>query len=583
LSGSSPPPTILATWLGKNLHIGIGIALLADLDSSLSPEILIIILNVQTTVSEEILGKYRIVREIGRSNDVVYEAIDTTVNRRVALKELLLPPTLSGVQRRERIERFYREARAAGSLSHPNIVTIYEVGEDKGRHFIAMEYLEGQTLRSVLDVEGSLPLDRVIDIAKQICDALEYAHSKGVIHRDIKPDNIQVLPGGKHIKITDFGIARIMEEPGITVDGQVFGTPSYMSPEQITGKPLDARTDIFSLGVMLYEMLTGKKPFTGDTVVTITYNILNQEVVFPPTIPPQVEHVLRKCLAKDPNMRYSSAAEVAADLDQRNFVYSRPSTQATSPNTTVSISSPSWGQTPSIPPPPSPPVDSGGVALPKPSFLSAEAKYFLKVMFAVIVACTFVVSFIWLLSVGYQRWLDAARKQEFNRYLEAGIRHFESESYRAAIEEFSKALALANNEKDIKLLKRNIAVCYLALGLTAQQSGNFAQALVFCKQAIEFSPDFPDAYLFMGSVLRAMGREDEAIEAWTKAVDLGGGSQVAFDARRHIAEVYNERGDRAYMQGYELEAIDWWQKAVDIAPMPGGLKPKLLRHAILPQ
>src|SRR5690606_23938484 len=163
---------------------------------------------------------------------------------RLAIKELALAPTLTGQARRERIERFFREAKAAGSLSpHPRIVTIYEVGQQGDRYFIAMEYLEGRPLREVLQMEGALPVERVRQIAAQVCEALEYAHARGVVHRDIKPDNIQVLPGDQ-VKLTDFGIARIAADPSITADGQVFGTPSYMSPEQVAGQPLDARTDV---------------------------------------------------------------------------------------------------------------------------------------------------------------------------------------------------------------------------------------------------------------------------------------------------------------------------------------------------
>ncbi|MGB9588301.1 MAG: protein kinase domain-containing protein, partial [Armatimonadota bacterium] len=466
-------------------------------------------------MSEEILGKYRIVREIGRSNDVVYEALDTTINRRVALKELLLPPNLNAVQRRERVERFYREARAAGSLSHPNIVTIYEAGEFNGRHFIAMEYLEGQSLRTILDIEGALPPERVVEIAKQVCDALAYAHSKGVIHRDIKPDNIHVLPGGRNIKITDFGIARIMEEPGITADGQVFGTPSYMSPEQIAGKPLDARTDIFSLGVMLYEMLTGRKPFTGDTVVTITYNIMNQDVTYPPTIPMHFERVLRRCLAKDPNLRYPSAADVATDLDPNGFAYASPFNQDSSGTPTISAPSSTWG--PSAPPtsyPPSTPIppvlqpssipdpfghvkhrDAGLPGRPRQPILTAEAKYFIKVMCAVVVVCTLIVGLIWLLSSAYQGWLEAGRSQEFSLHMEAGRQHFESQNYRTAIEEFNKALSLTRDPSTIRLIRENIAVCYTSLGHAAEQAGDRGQALVLYKQAIMTAEDYPNSYV----------------------------------------------------------------------------------------
>lgn len=537
-------------------------------------------------MSEEIFGKYRIVREIGRSNDVVYEALDTRINRRVALKELLLPPNLNAVQRRERVERFYREARAAGSLSHPNIVTIFEAGEFNGRHFIAMEYLEGQSLRNILDIEGALPPDRVVEIAKQVCDALAYAHSKGVIHRDIKPDNIHVLPGGRNIKITDFGIARIMEEPGITADGQVFGTPSYMSPEQIAGKPLDARTDIFSLGVTLYEMLTGRKPFTGDSVVTITYNIMNQDVAYPPTIPMHFERVLRRCLAKDPDLRYPSAIDVAADLDQNGFAYASTVNQNSSAAPTISAPSPTWGWSPaptSYPPstaqppvsqPPSVPDPFGHVrhrdaGLPgrlKQPVLSAEVKYFLKVMSAVVVVCTLIVGLIWLLSSGYQGWLEAGRSQELSLHMEAGRRHFELQNYRAAIEEFNKALTLTRDPATIKLIRENIAVCYTSLGHVAEQAGDRGQALVLYKQAVTIAENYPNAYVYMGNLLRAMGRDDEALAAWTKAIEVGKGSQAAFAASRSIAVLYIERGDRAYLQGDISTALDWWREAVNVAP-----------------
>ncbi|MCX6362513.1 MAG: serine/threonine-protein kinase, partial [Armatimonadetes bacterium] len=157
--------------------------------------------------TDSIAGKYRIVREIARSNDVVYEAIDVAMGRRLAIKELLIPPNLQGAARRERIERFNREARAAGKLSHPCIVTVYDFGEDAGRYFIAMEYLEGGTLRDALQMRGALPLREAVDIACQVLSALAHAHGHNVVHRDVKPDNIHLQPDG-YPKLTDFGIAR---------------------------------------------------------------------------------------------------------------------------------------------------------------------------------------------------------------------------------------------------------------------------------------------------------------------------------------------------------------------------------------
>lgn len=259
------------------------------------------------------LGRYQIVREIARSNDIVWEARDPQMNRRLAVKELQLPAPLTGQARRDRIERFFREARAAGAMNHPNIVTIFEVGEDRGRFFIAMEYLEGQTLRERLTVGGALPLSEAVAISVALCDALDYAHLRGVIHRDIKPDNIHLLPGGR-VKLTDFGIARITTEDQLTVAGQVFGTPSYMSPEQIEGRPIDARSDLFALGVLLFEMVAGQKPFKGDSVPTIINRIITTPTPHAPGASPAVDAVIQKATAKDPSLRFASASEFRSTL-----------------------------------------------------------------------------------------------------------------------------------------------------------------------------------------------------------------------------------------------------------------------------
>lgn len=258
------------------------------------------------------LGKYQIIREIARSNDIVYEAYDPTINRRVALKELSFQGGASDQQREERVRRFQREARAAGMLVHPSIVTIYEVGEAEGRHFIAMEYLEGETLRSRID-RGYLELEEAVPIIRLVLDALAFAHEHNVVHRDIKPDNVHLLPDDR-VKITDFGIARLTFEPSITMDGQVFGTPSYMSPEQVVGKEIDTRSDLFSVGVMFYEMLTGAKPFFGDSVVTITYNIMHTDAAPPPGVPFSIEQVIRRAMEKSPGNRYQTAQGMLDDL-----------------------------------------------------------------------------------------------------------------------------------------------------------------------------------------------------------------------------------------------------------------------------
>lgn len=260
------------------------------------------------------LGKYQIIREIARSNDIVYEAYDPDTNRRIAIKELASTASASQKQRDDRLQRFKREARAAGSLVHPNIVTVYEVGEDDGRHFIAMEYLDGRNLRDELDEYGALDVDRSLEIAINVLKGLKFAHERGVIHRDIKPENIQLLSDGR-IKITDFGIARLTFEPNLTMDGQVFGTPSYMSPEQIGGRDIDPRSDIFSIGIVLYEMLKGAKPFTGDNVMAITYAIMNSQPEQPNAANYTIWSILQRALDKSPHLRYDSANEMIEDLE----------------------------------------------------------------------------------------------------------------------------------------------------------------------------------------------------------------------------------------------------------------------------
>ena len=259
------------------------------------------------------LGKYQIIREIARSNDIVYEAYDPAMNRRVALKELNMPTGIGDKQMQERRARFSREAKAAGSLSHPNIVTIFEVGEDNGRPYIAMEYLDGNNLRQRLDIEGKLDAKEAVDIAIQVLDGLQYAHDHGVIHRDVKPENIQLLPDGR-VKLTDFGIARLTFEPTLTIDGQIFGTPSYMSPEQVIGKEIDARTDVFSTGIILYEALTGTKPFTGDNVVSISHAITHLQPPDPQGIAYGLVVLLRRALDKVPGQRFASAREMSSAL-----------------------------------------------------------------------------------------------------------------------------------------------------------------------------------------------------------------------------------------------------------------------------
>ncbi len=270
------------------------------------------------------LGRYQIIREIGRgSMGVVYKADDPVIEREVAIKAIQLSFSVTSDEKQLYLNRFYREAKAAGKLNHPNIVTIYDVDEDKetGTPFIVMEYLEGTSLQEMLSQGMLLPLKDVNDIVIQIADALNYAHNQNVVHRDIKSGNIMLLPGLKS-KIMDFGIAR-MASSDLTKSGQFMGTPNYMSPEQIDGKTaVDGRSDLFSLGVIYYLLLTGERPFSGDSFTSISYKIVHVDPIPPRTINPAVPEaynaILERLLAKDPNQRYSSGADLVEDLRKLN-------------------------------------------------------------------------------------------------------------------------------------------------------------------------------------------------------------------------------------------------------------------------
>jgi serine/threonine-protein kinase len=272
-------------------------------------------------VPTKVIGRYEVLEELGHgAMGCVFKAHDPAMGRTVALKTILAA-ALEGGKGEEYRTRFYREARAAGKLAHPGIVPVFDVGEHEGTPFLVMEYVEGHTLSASAWKGERFTLDRSCEVGQQIAEALGYAHRQGVIHRDIKPANILMtspeIYGSERARITDFGVAKLAAEE-MTSTGQLLGTPAFMPPEQFTGAQVDGRADLFSLGVILYGLVTGEKPFAGETMTAVSYKIVHTEPVPPrklnPSIPQRLDEAILRCLAKSPADRFQTGEELAQEL-----------------------------------------------------------------------------------------------------------------------------------------------------------------------------------------------------------------------------------------------------------------------------
>jgi len=382
------------------------------------------------------IGRYEIISELGRgAMGLVYKAKDPTIGRTVAIKTMRID--VHGAEAEDMLRRFRNEAQAVGLLNHPNIVTIYDAGEQDNIFYIAMEFIEGTTLHQLMSQRRVLATEDVIRLSRQICAGLDYAHSHNIVHRDIKPANIMITSNGT-VKIMDFGIAKT--GGGVTSTGQVLGTPNYMSPEQVKGKPLDGRSDLFSFGVLLYEMLTGEKPFVGQNVTTIIYKIVNENPIPPRdldvTIHPGLSTVVTKALSKSPDERYQSGADLVRDLESYKTLGPKLGIAST-PISTASAASAAAGQgdkttvlpmkvvsgsTARVPiavAAPAPARAPVPLPLPKPVLLARAHKrnMVIAVMAAVLVLGSFIGGFIYSRSKAKVRQLEAdlQKQQELQK------------------------------------------------------------------------------------------------------------------------------------------------------------------------
>ena len=539
--------------------------------------------------SNTILGKYRIVREIARSNDIVYEAIDPTMARRVAVKELQLPPHLAGAQKRERIERFYREAKAAGTLSHRNIVTIHDVGQENERHFLVMEYLEGQSLRDILQMQGALPLKETLEIALQLCDALAYAHSRGVVHRDIKPDNVHILPGGI-VKLTDFGIARITAEPSITSQGQVFGTPSYMSPEQVASHTVDHRTDLFSLGITLYEMLSGRKPFTGDSVITITYNIMNMQPAMPVGLPGPLQQVLQRALSKDPALRYQNAATMAADLRAEKFSLSSSApaqtllpgaSSAHSPVSPLSFTSgpPLTLDTGTTPPeisgmPAAVPARAYEAPEPPPAFstaprrpLSSDAERVLRLVLPLLALLALLALIGWGIAAVVGSLQTHRQRTAATQLVHQGAAALNQKNYADAARAYAQAASAAPpNSPEAQSALSGQSQAYNGQGEAALHANNYAAAADAYQNAVSLDSRNAAAANNLGNVRWQLNDIPGALDAWGKAAQADPTGPAGTAARASAVGHCMALAQAAASSGSSAQARDYWQRVIQIDP-----------------
>ena len=477
------------------------------------------------------INHYRVVRELGRgAMGVVFEAYDPAIDRKVALKMIRAQPFTSAEEEAQLKLRFSREAAAAGRLSHPNIVTIYELGEHGGMQYLAMEYITGTSLEALLAPAVPLSLDTALGILAQIAAALDYAHARGVVHRDIKPANILIESGGT-VKLTDFGIARITSQ-NITQTGVTMGTPAYMAPEQVMASKVDGRADQFSLAVIAYQMLSGKRPFEAPTEQALLFKVVSEEprplVEANALLPPALTQVIGRGLSKDSGARYPSCSDFVADMRSALVL---PASQAA----TVVVEPPRLASAPQPPP-----------------AIGRHRRRLLLIAACVLLAATLVAWFghsrYYAMKVNRKKTVDEfvlAADHVIGTYRNGDAQPIYEDGWQRAQTMLQRALSTQPDDKTVQG-KLHLCEAHIAR-MEGEAHHNVAElngAIQEFQQAQQLMPQSPDPPLGLAHVYLSLGDVDKAVAASHQAETNG--YQLGNSERSQLADGYRDRANRTW-------------------------------------
>jgi tetratricopeptide (TPR) repeat protein/tRNA A-37 threonylcarbamoyl transferase component Bud32 len=518
-----------------------------------------------TAVKLALAARYEIIEEIGRGGmAVVYKARQKTLERIVALK--VLPHQFT--HDREFLDRFHREARVASQLRHPHIVTIFDEGIEQGVHYIAMEYLTGTDLHTFIKRRGKLDSDEAVRIVAPIAEALDYAHKMGVVHRDVKSSNI-IGTKTSGLVLMDFGIAHAVAGRKLTRTGTVIGTPEYMSPEQADGREVDARSDIYGLGVVLYECLTGELPFRGDNPLTVINKVIHEEPRRPSEVVgglnADVDRVIARSMAKEPRERYQSCGEMMSALEGTNSGAGRRRTEPPVPKVTRAESTRKLE--------PQRPARKEG----------EQRKKVNRVQRLINLIGVLVLYLVILLTQRRGEEGSVLQKAQQARPQAVGptvgqLRVQQQEQERKLAEERQKREALENEKRQVseanalfhekqypkalvaykKVVERNPSDAFATFRIAYiyAEGKNYDEAIRFYKKAIQLNPNDALAYYNMGNAYSAKGDKDKAIEFYEKAIQLN----------PNDADVYNNMGTAYSAKGDKDKAIEFYEKAIQLNP-----------------